>query len=486
MRRSIGVTVLLTLAGCAVGPKYERPAVQVPKDFRVEVPSAEATSAADVAWWELFKDPVLDGLIREALASNQDLVGATARVEQARALAGVAQADFWPQIGLDLGGQYGQLMSKNAQTQLGVVPRGPAPSYAGALGLSWEIDIWGKVRNASTAAVADLMASEDARRGVLITLVAEVATAYIELREYDRQLEIALKNTALRQETLDLFVTRTQGGVGNNLEVDRARANLAVTAAAIPATRRMVVLKENQLSALLGRPPGPIARSDSKGLPSSPAMPPGAPAALLERRPDVLAAEQKAIAANARVGVAIANRLPSLSLSGIIGLASPNIGNIFSANSLVWTVGGSIFQPLFEGFRLSSEQEAAVARYAEAVASYKQAVITAFREVSDTAVSVKEFGDVRQEKEKEVAALLDAEELALLRFQTGISTYLEVIDAQRSAFQAELELAQAVRDELVSAVLLYRALGGGWQAPLPPKDGDSKKAASEVRPAGAG
>jgi len=469
MKRALATASLLALAACSVGPKYHRPDVPVPEAFRSAEPTKEAASIADLGWWQMFKDPVLQQLIRETLAANQDLAIATARVDQARALAGVSRAAFWPQFGLRANYSYGQQMSNNNQEQLGTTAlRGPAPNVGVFGELSWEIDVWGKVRNASDAATADLMAAEAMRRGVIITLAAEVAQAYVELRQLDRQLRIATENVAVRRATLDLFTDRSEGGIGNNLEVSQARAALASTAATIPETRRQIALRESQLAVLRGLPPGPVPRSDGAALPLPPELPLGVPAALLERRPDVLGAEQHAIAANARVGVAVANRLPSFSLAGIVGLAAPSFPSLFQANSLAWTVGGGLFQPLFEGGRLAFEEEAAEAASDERVAAYRQTVLTAIREVTDAAVNVKEFGAVRREREIQVAAAREGQELAMMRYQGGVSSYLEVLDAQRWAFQAELDLLEATRNELVSAILLYRALGGGWEIAPPP------------------
>jgi multidrug efflux system outer membrane protein len=475
MRRVLSAAAVLALSACTVGPKYQRPDLPLPEAYQAPVATKEATSFADLGWWQTFRDPVLQRLIREALAANQDLALATARVDEARALAGVSRAAFWPRVGLSANYTYGQQMSNNAQEQLGTTSiRGPAPNVGIFGSLSWEIDVWGKLRNASAAASAELMATEAVRRGVIVTLVAEVARAYVELRQLDLQLKIATENATLRKGTLDLFTDRSDVGVGNNLEVSQARADLASTSATIPATRRLIALRESELAVLRGLPPGPVTRPEEVALPLPPALPLGVPAALLERRPDVMGAEQRAIAANARVGVAVANRLPSFNLGGIVGLASPSFTNLFGAGSLAWTVGGGIFQPIFEGGRLALEQEAAEAVSDQRVAAFRQTVLTAVREVTDAAVSVREFGAVRREREIEVAAAREGQELAMLRYRGGVSSYLEVLDAQRRAFQAELTLVDATRDELVSAILLYRALGGGWVSePSPPSGGSA-------------
>jgi outer membrane protein, multidrug efflux system len=460
--RILAAVSLLALSACAVGPKYERPTTEVPKDYRFTLDGDEARSIADLGWWEMYQDPLLQQLIVEALKSNQDLRVAFARVERARALVGVASADFWPQIGLGATGSYGQQNPKNYYPG-----QGPSGAFNLSLGMSWEIDIWGRVRNATDAARADLMASEELRRGVVLRLVADVAQAYAELMELDVELEVARRNTNTRQNTLDLFTKRSEGGVGNDLEVNQARADLAVTAAAIPDTERYIAMKESQLSVLLGRPPGPILRAQAPTRQKELKLPMGVPASLLERRPDILASEQRVIAANASVGVSIANRLPKLSLDGIIGLAGPSLASTFSGAGVLWSIGGGLLAPIFEGGKLASQEEAAWADLDQFVALYRQQVLTALQEVNDAAVNVRKLHEVAVQKEVQVVAARTAERLARLRYDGGVSNYLEVLDAQRSLFNAELTLAQTNRDQLVAMIQLYKALGGGWREKAP-------------------
>jgi multidrug efflux system outer membrane protein len=460
--RSLAAVALLAFSACAVGPKYQRPETEVPTAFRYTLGPAEAASIADLGWWEMYRDPILQGLIEEALRSNQDLRVAAARVAAFRAQVGVAAADFYPQIGLGAAGGYGQQSAKNY-----VPGQGPSGAFAVNLGMSWELDIWGRVRNATDAARAELMATEEFRRGVVLTLVADVAQTYAEIMELDVELEVAQRNTVTRQGTLDLFTKRSLGGVGNDLEVSQARADLAVTAAAIPATERLIALKESQMSALLGRPPGSIPRATAPVQQVAPALPMGVPAALLERRPDIRRAENRAMAATSNVGVAVANRLPKLSLDGVIGLAGPSVATTFSPEGLLWSVGAGLIAPIFEGGRLASQEEAAWAVLDEYVALYRQQVITAWREVNDAAVSVRKLGEVATQVESQVTAARTAERLARLRYDGGVSNYLEVLDAQRSLFSSELTLAQTNRDQLVAMIQLYKALGGGWHEKVP-------------------
>jgi multidrug efflux system outer membrane protein len=460
--RTLAAFSLLALSACAVGPKYQRPETEVPTAFRYTLGADEAASIADLGWWEMYRDPILQGLIEEALRNNQDLRFAAARVTEARAMVGVSAADFYPQIGLGAAGGYGQQSAKNYVPGLG-----PSGSFNVNLGMSWELDIWGRVRNANDAAKAELMGTEEFRRGTVLTLVADVAQAYAELMELDVELEVALRNTATRQGTLDLFTKRSQGGVGNDLEVSQARADLAVTAAAIPATERLIALKESQLAVLLGRPPGAIPRAKAPTQQVAPTLPMGVPAALLERRPDIRRNEDRVMAATSNVGVAIANRLPKLSLEGIIGLAGPSLATTFSPEGLLWSIGAGLLAPVFQGGRLSSLEEASWANLEQAVALYRQQVITAWREVNDAAVSVRKLGEVATQVAIQVTAATTAERLARLRYDGGVSNYLEVLDAQRSLFNSELALAQINRDQLVALVQLYKALGGGWQDKVP-------------------
>ena len=459
MNRTLVAVAALAASACSFAPPYQRPEAGVPVQYRFAEPK-ETASIADLPWWKLFNDPALQDLIRTALANNQDLALAAARVDEARAFVGIAKADFYPQIAAQLDAGYGRPTSKNLNPI--AVTSG---QYAATASLSWEIDLWGRVRNSRDAALADLLATDDGRRAVILSLVSGVALAYVELRAFDLDLEIAKSNTGTRQSTLDLFEARARRGIASDLEVSQARSDLAVTTAAIPETELEIAVKEHQISVLLGRAPGPIPRGpltvDQTLLP--PELPLGVPAQLLERRPDVLAAEQGVIAAGKRVGVAVANRLPTLSLTGFIGLQATTIPDLFSSNGVAGTAGGSLLAPIFQGGRLSSEEEAARARLEQSIAIYRKAVEQALQEVADAAVGVRKLREARVARTDQVKASTRAAKLALDRYQGGVSSYFEVLDAQRRLFDAQLSLAHTQRDELASAVLLYRALGGGWQ-----------------------
>jgi len=459
VNRAHAVAALLSLSACAFSPAVKRP--DAPAATYRFAESKEAASVADLPWWEVYKDPTLQGLIKEALAANEDLKLALSRVDEARANAGIARADFWPQVNAQANAIYGQTISKNLlpdSTERGL----------GALqmNVSWELDLWGRVRSGRDAAVADLLATEEGRRSVVLALVSGVAQAYLELRELDLELQIAQANTETRQTTLTLFDNRAKGGIASDLEVNQARADLAVTRAAIPATEAAIAFKEHQICVLLGRPPGPIARgADLLATQVPPELPAGVPASLLERRPDLRAAEQNVIASAARIGVAVANRLPTISLTGLIGLEGRSAAEVFTADGLIWNAGGSLLAPIFLGGRLKSAEEAARARFEQSWAAYRKSVQVALREVSDAAVATQKTRAVRVEKQIEVQSTKEAARLAMLRYDGGVSSYLEVLDAQRRQFSSELELAQSQRDELLSVVSIYRALGGGWQQP---------------------
>jgi multidrug efflux system outer membrane protein len=474
VNRTLLAAAALSTAACSFAPAYQRPDAGVPQEFRLAEPG-EAASIADLPWWEFFKDPTLQDLIREALAANQDLALAAARVDEARAIVGIARADFYPQVAGTANGGYGQPASERLVPGIKEQAR-----YTLEASASWEMDLWGRVRDSRNAAFADLLASEDGRHAVVLSLVSGVAQAYVELRALDLQLEIAKSNAETRKGTLDLFEARALGGIASDLEVNQARSDLAVTMAVIPETEMLIWMKEHELSVLLGRPPGPIARGVALiEMPAVPDLPSGVPAQLLTRRPDVLAAEQGIIAAGKRVGVARADRLPTLSLTGFIGLDARKVPDVFTPEALVWNAGAALFAPIFQGGRLASLEEAARARLDQSIAVYRKAVEVALREVADASAGVVKLRDARAARQTQVTATTAAAQLAMGRYQGGVSSYLEVLDAQRQLFDSQLNLATTVRDQLTSVVQLYRALGGGWQqvepaaAAAPPAGGES-------------
>jgi multidrug efflux system outer membrane protein len=452
-----GLAVALASA-CAVGPNYVRPPVAPPEDFRGQVAPHEATSLADLPWWEVFDDEVLQQLILEALEANYDLKVAVARVEQATAQVGVAQSPFYPQVGYQTSAGRQQTPKFKSQSD------DTFNLFYGAFSLAWELDVWGRIRRSNEAAQQALLATDEFRRGVLLTLATNVAQGYLTLLELDRELEIANSTTQSFQETLDLFTRRYHGGVGDKLQVSRAEAALALTEAQVPDLERRIVIQENALCVLLGRNPGPIPRGTPLvDRPAPPATPPGLPSALLERRPDVAQAEHTIASANAQIGVAVADFFPRIGLTALYGGQSSDLKNIVKENFSVWNVAGNAAGPLFQGFALLEQYRGQVAGWEETKAQYEQTVLNAFAEVSNTLTAQTRFAEELTAQERAVKAYQESVRLSLLRYNSGLATYYEVLEAQQQLFPAEITLAQLQLSQLLTTVTLYRALGGGWQ-----------------------
>jgi multidrug efflux system outer membrane protein len=450
------------LAACALGPRYRRPAVATPEVTRGQHGPTDSASLADLSWWAVFRDPALQTLIDEAIRGSHDLRAAAARVEQARNRIAIARADMLPQVG------YEGAASRQRAALPGSASNATFNSFLATFNLAWEIDLWGRIRKATESARADYLAAEAARRGVLLTLVSDVAEAYFELLELDRELEITHATRITFQDTVDLFQRRYVGGIGTLLEVSRAKAALTQVRASIPELERQIVVKENQLSTLLGRAPGDVLR----GVPladewASPEVPVGLPSQLLERRPDVQQAEQALVAANADVGVAVASFFPRLGLTALYGGQSSELENLVKNAGNVWAVGGSLAGPLFQGGRLLASYRASSAAWDEAVERYQQATLQAFAEVSNALTTQQKLKGVRTDQEETVKSLQTSVALSLQRYNDGIANYFEVLEAEQQLFPAELDLARTQRDELVAVVSLYRVLGGGWQLPVP-------------------
>src|SRR5436309_186330 len=467
------------LAACAVGPRYRRPAVPTPETTRGQRGPAEPASLAASPWWAVFRDPALQALVEEAIRGSHDLRAAAARVEQARNQIAVARADMFPQVSYQ-----GQAVRERA-----AIPGSPANvtfnSFLGTFNLAWEIDVWGRIRRATESARADYLAAEAARRGVLLTLVSDVAQAYFELLELDRELEITQGTTLTFQDTLGLFRRRFEGGIGTLLEVSRAEAALTQARAGIPELERQIVAKENQLSILLGRAPDSIPRAaNADDEAPAPELPVGLPSQLLERRPDVQEAEQALVAANADVGVAVASFFPRLGLTSLYGGQSSELENVVKSAGNVWAIGGSLAGPLFQGGRLLASYRASSAGWDEAVERYQQATLRAFAEVSNALVAQQKLKGVHAERDETVKALQTSVALSLQRYTDGIESYFEVLEAEQQLFPAELDLARTQRDELVAVVTLYRALGGGWRLDVPGWSAAPDRSAAREKPSG--
>jgi multidrug efflux system outer membrane protein len=463
------VLVLGTLlAGCAVGPDYSRPTLTPPEKFRGQVTPLEAASLADLPWWEVFGDATLQTLIREAIARNYDLQIATARVAQARAQAGIARAAFFPSIGYDVKAQ----RSKEYAAFLGIQSNQVLPSatnlFLGALSASWEIDVWGGIRRSNEAAIAELVATEEGRRGVLLSLVSDVAQAYFELIELDARLQIARETAATYESIYRIFKDRLEFGIESQMEVARAEGALYSATAAIPQLKSQIAAKEDQISTLLGKNPSAIPR----GMPLfaqavTPAVPAGLPSALLERRPDVRKLEEQLVAANANIGVAKANFFPQLSLTGMLGKASPELTLLTSGSSTIWAIAAGLTGPIFQGGRILENYRAAQASWEQAKLQYEQGVIKAFQDVSSNLVALDQLAGADAELARSVTALAKAVELARIRYLYGLSSYFEVLDAEEKLFPAQNAQAEVRLNRLLAYVGLYKALGGGWNVADP-------------------
>jgi multidrug efflux system outer membrane protein len=453
------------LAGCAVGPSYRRPAVTVPEQLRGQAAPADAASLADQAWWQVFQDDSLKALIDEALRNGYDLRLAVWRVEEARANAGVAGALYLPQVQVQADWTRSRQSSfaGGAGGAGGAAP--PQNLYDVNAGLSWEIDLWGRIRRTNEAALAQALASEEARRGVLLSLVSDVATGYFQLRELDEQLAVAKRTAEAFQGSYDLFNRRLAAGAASALDTSSAEVSLASASAAVPDLERQIEAQENRLCLLLGRPPGPIVRGAALGdqaLP--PAVPAGLPSDLLRRRPDLRQAEQQLVAANANVGVAVAGFYPTISLTGAFGGVAPELAGLFGAGR-TWSLGGGLLSPVLQGRRLEAQHRVAVAQWEEAKVQYEHSVNNAFAEVATALVAYQKLAGVESEQVRAVTVNREAVRLSNQRYLAGRSDYLEVLQAEQQQFLAENAVAQTRFNRLASLVQLYKALGGGWQLP---------------------
>jgi outer membrane protein, multidrug efflux system len=458
-RRAIAAAVCV-LAGCAVGPDYTRPPVDVPDSWRIG--PAKAAEISNAAWWDAFHDPALTKLLGDAIAGSLDLKAAAARVDEARAQYGVARSALFPQLNADASGE--RLRASRTTFQGQSIPPGQQNynNYDLDLSASYEIDVWGRLRRATEAARAQLLASEEGRRTIVLTLVTDVADAYIQLLALDDELAIAQRTLESRREVLRLQKARFEGGLAPESDMRQAESQFQIAAAAVPALQRQIAQQENLISLLAGRKPGPIERGRTFSELPFPPIPSGLPSDLLQRRPDVVQAEQSLIAANANIGVARAAYFPRISLTGLLGLQSQELSQLFKGPSFAWTGGAGLTQTLFSGGALRSQVEFAEARQRELVASYQTAVISALRDVNDALTARSTLEQQRAEQEKNVAALRRLLTLARRRYQEGAAIFLEVATAEQFLFDAEISL-DGVRAQLFQSYAdLYRAFGGGW------------------------
>jgi len=454
------ILAVFLLAGCAIGPNYKRPAVETPAAFRDQVPGGDH-SFANVAWWDVYQDDRLKDLIRAALVDGYDARIAATRVEQARAIAAQVHGQLFPSLGYEANADRGRnaiLGGANVQGT-GSTTNG----FDGYIGAAWEFDLWGRVRRLNEQARSQYLASEEARRGVLLSLVGQVATDYFELLELDEELAIAHQATDSFADSLKLFNQRLAGGIVSKLETSSAGAAMATSAAMVPDLERQIAIKENQISVLVGRNPGAILRGARlSDQPVPPDVPIGLPSQLLERRPDIRAAEENARAANAGIGVTVGGFLPRIGLSAFLGAVSPELDAITSRKAGLWSIGAEATGPLFQGGGLRGQYRQSKAAWEEAKLQYQQTALNAFAEVADALVSRQKLAEVRQQQVLAVQAYQDAVKISMDRYTSGNASYYEVLQAQQLLFPAEAALAQTRRDELTAVIQLYEALGGGW------------------------
>jgi outer membrane protein, multidrug efflux system len=470
MRKSLFLPLLTAglLAGCAIGPNYHRDAISAPDSFRAAVAATanNSESLGDLKWWEIFKDEKLQALESEALEQNYDLRDAAARVEAASAALGVTRSNEFPNLGANADIATIRA-SRNGATSL---PASFVPSQNRTFGaatlslLSFEVDIWGRLRRSTEAARANLLSAQENRKAVMTTLVSEVAAAYFSLRELDYQLEISQRTLATRQESLELIKNRQSGGVATLLDLRQAEQLVYTAAETIPALQQEIEQTENRINLLLGKNPGEIVRGRSlTEQEMAPDVPAGLPSALLERRPDIRAAEQTLVARNAEIAVVKASYFPQISLTGFLGGQGTQLSSLFGGPSAVWNYTPQVTQPIFTAGRLKSNVLLSQALRESALIQYEKTIQTAFTEVSNALVAHQRSRESRVQQELLVAALQDRTRLAYVRYRGGVDTLLNALDSDRDLFEAEFTLSQIRLNELNSVVQLYKALGGGWQ-----------------------
>jgi multidrug efflux system outer membrane protein len=466
MSRRLCVAAAVLLAGCALGPNYHRPSINVPAQYRDVAPTStgaagDTASMGDSGWWEVYSDVDLQALLATALKNNYDVKIAVARIDEARAQLGSTRLNYLPQVSVDASA----VRAKSSNyTRLPGSPRINDEAQVQILA-SYQIDLWGQLRRMNEAARANLLASQYARRAVTVTLVATLANAYFELISLDSQLEITRRTVVSREKFLELTQAQHERGYVTGLDVATAEANLAAARAAMPDLERQIAQTEDLISVLLGSNPGPVTRAHyGEAVPEAPPRPPpGLPAQLLERRPDVVQAEQGLVAANAEIGVAKAALFPNISLTGSGGSLSVPFGHLFTAPAAEWSAGVGLIQPLLSVQSNLYQVQLADARKREALYQYQKTVQGAFQDVADALVAYEKFGEQERQQANQVDALRRARAIALGRYRTGYASYFDVIQADRDLFTAELALAQAYANDLSALVHLYSALGGGWQ-----------------------
>jgi NodT family efflux transporter outer membrane factor (OMF) lipoprotein len=461
----IALLLFILTAGCTVGPNYQRPAVATPEDFRSATVPPSDPSLAETKWFDLFEDQALTELVKTAIDRNHDLRIAADRVLEARAQLGLQRSQLYPTVNGTAAFQANKVSLEGPNR---FIPPGVKldTSYTQlGFNVNWDIDLFGRIRRLSEAARAQYLGAEDARRGVLTALIADVTTQYIELREFDLELDIAHKTAVNAQNGLRITTVRRNRGAATGLDVHQAETFLFTATSQIAQTEREITQAENALSVLIGGDPAPIARGKTlEELKSPPQVPAGLPSSLLERRPDIQQAEQNLIAANANIGAAKALLYPQISLTAFLGWQSRALGDLFLNSTRSWnSTPLTLTQPIFTAGAIRNGIRLTQAQQDEALENYTKTIQNAFREVSDALIGHRKTAEQRAQQDLLVKALRETDRLSTLRYQGGLDSYLQVLDAERNLFQGELLLAQLDREELLSVVQLYRALGGGWQ-----------------------
>jgi len=463
MRRLLALSLsALLFTGCTVGPDYKRPAASIPTAYRGPVPEEQsaqvAASLAEQKWFEVFRDEQLQSLIRTALQQNYDVRIAAQRILRAQAQLGITRADQFPTVSA------GADLSAQRSPKSAVLP--PLQQSTGQLTLSatWQLDFWGRYRRATESARASLLATEWARRSVILSLVSSVASAYFQLRALDLQLEISRNALTARRESLRLLTVLADHGNTTLLDVRQGEQLVYTASEEIPDLERRIQQQENLISTLLGNNPGPIQRGLAiTEQPHPPEIPAGLPSELLERRPDIRQSEQQLIAFNAQIGVAKSAYYPQIALTGNGGFQSDALTRLFGGPAGLWSFGGSLTQPIFTAGRIRSAVKSAEAGRDEAVLVYQQTIQQAFRDVSDALIAYQKNAEFRQQQELLAASAMDAARLSNIRYKGGVTSYLEVLTNETNYFSAQLNLAQAQANELLALVQVYQSLGGGWQ-----------------------
>ena len=457
MRTLTTSLIVLILAACAVGPDYEKPEIDTPDAYRFT--DAQASDVINTQWWTQFDDDVLNELIDEALRANLDVRIAAARVEQFAARLNITRSDFFPQVGYGVAGDR-QGINNNKAASIGI--DSISTSYEATINVGWELDVWGRIRRATEASRAQLLASEESRRTVIMSLVSSVATSYVNLRQLDRQLEIAIRTRDLRAESLRLFELQFTGGVIGQLQLSQIQSEYELAVGAVPFIERDIAVLENLISVLLGRNPGPVPRGKTIDKLTLAQVPEGVPSELLLRRPDIRKAEQDLISNNALIGVARAAYFPSISLTGFAGFVSGDLDAWFDSDSVAWAAGGALAGSIFTGGRLSGNVKQAEALQQQSLFTYQQTIIISLQEVEDALISTQKAREKLLSDGRRVDALTEYARIARLRYDNGFTSYIEVLDSERSLFTAQLTYVDTQKNIYVGLINTYKAMGGGW------------------------